>query len=559
VLRNGQNVQKSTYTFFDPAMAVDANELPLLLRFSGEVSRSEWSLSWRIFRDSCYAQAMIEVQKDWHYQTYQRGIATMKRIIAGGDDDNANYRELSGLYAFTGQYDLAADFCRQALARISDPASRLNMSIQLVGHLLNAGKEADAEATATAVLGQLPALRQRLGRSVQQIGLQLAVTSLNEDGTTHLLGMAQRTLHEVLQQPLDDAIAQVGGWIADNPSNHEVWANSTELRSLRGQIERTCGVIIDLAARCGPARMAADPDLHQLGEAVQHWLDTIAFHDCDDQSAILGRFAAAGSWDAAIQGEAAFDRLLEAVQPATDVASLQAERIGGTRQVARDLPWIRASVPYWYGRLARQFSRDHGTLDAQLVAHDALRLAEARTATAALGLSSPGYEMQADLGVEIAAMIAHDRQALHRVLVRIAKKNDKQLRDDAAQWIGDAARFLDPSWYAEVLAAWRDDVDYQPKYFWIAWRAALAKAPRQALMAAKLAAERFPHDTAFQEEYDFMRALLAPATPGAGTDPAAVPVAPPAPPGIIIPGPPPQHVDDGISSRWPDQSCAHAA
>ncbi len=87
-------------------------------------------------------------------------------------------------------------------------------------------------------------------------------------------------------------------------------------------------------------------------------------------------------------------------------------------------------------------------------------------------------------------------------------KNDKRLRDDTAQWLGDCVRALGVEWYAKVLACWKDELDYKPKYFWIAWRAALNGAPKHALMVAKLAAERFADDKDFAEEYAFMRTLL---------------------------------------------------
>ena len=539
---------KKAYRNFDPAMAVDANELPLLLRFSGEVSRSEWSLSWRIFQDAAYAKAMIDVQRDWHDETYHHGITTMQRLIAGGDEDTANFRELAGIYAFTGQYERAAYFCREAIARTTDPTSRLNMSIQLIGHLLNAGMKSKSEALATEVLEhQLPALKQILGRSYVPMAIQLADICLNEEGRPHLSAIAQSTVITILQQPLDDAIAQVSGWLADNPTNQEVWDNSTELRSLRSQIEQTCSIIISLVAQCGPDRLANDRDLTRMAEAVHLWLNAIAFHGSDDPGSLLGRYAIAGRWYDALYGNATFDRQLDSVQPETELATLHADR-GAPQQILRDMPWIRACVPYWYSMLARLFSHDRDHLDAKLVAHYAQRLAEARTATASLGLSTPQSEMQATLGEEVAALVAHDEPSLHGVLIRIAHANDKQMRDDAAMWIGDAARFLDPSWYATVLTAWKEDVDYQPKYFWIAWRAALSGAPRQALMAATLAVERFPTATAFSEELEYMRTLLAPVPAGASTTPAVDAPAPLQRPHVIIPGPIPQHASDGYSA-----------
>ena len=83
----------------------------------------------------------------------------------------------------------------------------------------------------------------------------------------------------------------------------------------------------------------------------------------------------------------------------------------------------------------------------------------------------------------------------------------------------DAARRLDPAWYAKVLAAWDEEVHYKPKYFWIAWRAALNKAPQHALLAAKLASERFPDDPAFTDEYAYMRQVLEPKKAGDTANP----------------------------------------
>ena len=187
----------------------------------------------------------------------------------------------------------------------------------------------------------------------------------------------------------------------------------------------------------------------------------------------------------------------------------------------RDLPWIRASVPYWYSRMIKLFRHDRATIDPLQVARLAIRLEEARRATAKLGLSDAWTETKAQIGAEIAALVAHDEPALRRVFHRVAEDPSKELRDDAAEWLGNTAKFLPLEWYAQALKAWVDEVDYKPKYFWIAWRAALNDAPKQALMAAKLAAERFPDDLTFAEELGFMQRLLSPSDAGTPIAPHA--------------------------------------
>ena len=68
-----------TYKSFGSSELFDRTKLEILLRFSGENTRSSWYLSWRIFKDPAYARTMIDVQRDWHFQTYQRAIVKMTR------------------------------------------------------------------------------------------------------------------------------------------------------------------------------------------------------------------------------------------------------------------------------------------------------------------------------------------------------------------------------------------------------------------------------------------------------------------------------------------------
>ena len=48
-------------------------------------TRSSWVLGWRIFSDRAYAEAMIDVQRDWHFHTYRQGVKKMEALIASGD------------------------------------------------------------------------------------------------------------------------------------------------------------------------------------------------------------------------------------------------------------------------------------------------------------------------------------------------------------------------------------------------------------------------------------------------------------------------------------------
>lgn len=500
---------EKAYKLFDPSMPFDANELPLLLRFSGESSRSEWSLSWRIFSEPAYCKTMIEVERDWQYETYQRGISTMQAMIKGGDDDNANYRELCGLYAFTGQYDLAAEYCRKARDRTDNTMSKMSLTIQLAGHLLNAGHTQEAIEAVTDVLDkQLPPLKERLGpATTMQIALELTGVCLNEEGGPAIKPLALKTMSQELIQPMGAVIDRLAAYVASPDFSKDRWDNDPDAHALRSLTGMYAGLGIELLHQEGPK--ATDPSLQALRTSLEHYFQGVAFYDLEDSSAVMEKEDFVGRWWGLVVGQEQLDAALDRVSPAKDAKVDFLHRTSGKEQMEKDLPFIRASVPYWYGRLADLYRRDKEHLDPKQVARITAYLAEAERATVALGLTNPRYLSQAILGQELQALTAHDLPGLRAVLHRVAENNDKALRDDAAQWLGDAARFCDLAWYRQVLDAWRTEVDYKPKYYWIAWRAALNKAPQQALMVAKLAAERFKDDPAFVEEYGFMRATLA--------------------------------------------------
>ncbi|MBA3710560.1 MAG: hypothetical protein H0W83_17280, partial [Planctomycetes bacterium] len=128
-----------------------------------------------------------------------------------------------------------------------------------------------------------------------------------------------------------------------------------------------------------------------------------------------------------------------------------------------------------------------------------------------LGLSNARIDHTTHLGTVIVALLEQDAKTLRERLKFVAKENDKRLRDDTAQWLGDTARCLDAKWYDQVIQIWKEEVNYKPKWFWVAWRAALNKAPQSALAVAKRAAAEFKDDPSFTEEYEFMRQILEPA------------------------------------------------
>jgi hypothetical protein len=522
------------YTSFDEGEAFDPNGLGLLLRFSGENTRGPWRLSYRIFSDPEYAKTMIDVQRDWHYQTYQRGIEKMKKLIADGDSDNANFRELSGLYSFTGQYDLAVQYHEQAITHTSDPDNRLGMTVELVQHLFDAKQDEKARAAALDILeNQLPALKKdpaykdKIAAAQGQIGLELA------SALTHgkAYDLALRTLKDTQLDDMAAKITKVGEWLNSPAFNQRTWDNAPQLLGLRRQFLMYTGIAVEVLDGISQDELTTNTDLQTVARTVQDWLTSIAFHDIDEPEDALSRYSIAGRFYAAMLGEERLLALLESVDLPKKNARDHAKRIGGLAQLQLDLPWIKLSVPFWTSQMLELFAKERTTLDKAAVAKLAKQVKESYDASARLGLDHPLFERNLHLSQVISAVVGQDAELLRTRLKWVKEKDDKRLRDDTAQWLGDPARFVPVEWYQQVLQVWKDELNYKPKWYWIAWRAALNGAPQHALKVAEMAKNEFKDDLSFAEEHAFMKKVfdqpaktpgsLTPA-PAATKQPAAV-------------------------------------
>ncbi len=131
---------EKTAKAFSEGSAFDPDSIRVQLRFPGEDERSPARLSWRIFAEPEYARVMIEVQRDVHFQTFQRGIRKLQKLIADGDEDGANHHQLAELLAASAEFDDAVAEARKAMVHTSDPVSQLAIAIDLVRYLAGGGK-----------------------------------------------------------------------------------------------------------------------------------------------------------------------------------------------------------------------------------------------------------------------------------------------------------------------------------------------------------------------------------------------------------------------------------
>ncbi len=499
------------YKSFGSGELFDLTKLEVLLRFSGENTRSSWFLSSRIFEDPQYARTMIDVQRDWHFQTYQSAIEKMRSLIASGDSDASNYTELAGLYHYTGQYELAAQALADAIARTPAGETRVSMSVDRVIALIEARKTSEGVALARELRdAQIPMLEEAMGTPLLDPRLALVDALQVERGD---LALALEIMAQEVKPAIEEEIARLAASLEDETGDLEVWRAQTE--TARGQIRWyvASGISLLLATRDGD--LATRPERAEVESGISDWIAQLAFRELDPSESPLTRYAVIARFDEARFGtEETLARIETAPLPASGAID-HALRGQGEAQVERDLSFARISPTFWASELASLFAKERPTLDLERVARFARRSQQAREEAQALGLDHRGFERESREVRLIAALALGDDRALRALLREIKLESDRRLRMNAASWVATAARFQTMAHFERVVAIWRDEVDYKPMWFWIAWSAALNGATDQALLVARSAASEYADDRAFVEEYRFMKQRFA-APPSAG-------------------------------------------
>jgi len=503
-----------TYKSFGSGELFDRTKLEILLRFSGENTRSSWYLSWRIFADPDYARTMIDVQRDWHFQTYQRAIVKMRALIASGDSDPANYTELAGLYHYTGQYDLAADSLVEAIARSDAGETRVSMGIDRVVALASAGKTRQASALARELREHdIPALEQETGARVDDAKLSLADSVMVERCD---LALALDILANDVTPSVNQQLATLAESLRAKHVDMEAWRLQTEPMRDRLRWYVSSSIALLFATRDG--ELANAPARAALTGASREWIQQLAFRELDPSDSPLSRYAVIGRLLEATSDPAQVLARIEAAPPPADPKIDHTARGDGPEQLDRDLSFVRISPSFWASELASLFAKENRELDRARVAALGLRATQARDDARALGLDHRSFAHELRELRLVTALVAGDEPKLRVELRDIKLENDRRVRMNAASWIAGVARFQTVPRFARVVEIWREEVDYKPMWFWIAWSAALNGAPDQALLVARTAARENRDDRAFVEEYQFMqRRFSAPRAAGTPT------------------------------------------
>jgi hypothetical protein len=493
------------YQAFSGDAVVDPHQLGILLRFSGENVRTPYVLSYRIFGERDYSRTMVDVQRDWHYHTYRQGYEKMLSLVEKGDHDPANYRELSGLCQATGQFAESAAFLQQAIERTPEASSVLNLEVERLGDLLEAGQTEAARALATAIIDhRLPAAEEAIGGARAHLGNVIA-TVLTARGAHVDLATDALTRHV-----LPDASVKLRAcylFANSRQFSAEAWNAAPEWIEARQLLEDTASSIIGVLRAARPESVGTEPELADLAQFAETWLEAVAFARLAESDDALQKYALAGHYYRAVVGAERFGTLLAAAEPAAKARDHAARR-GGLAQMLRDLPWVRTSVQYYSVALDELFDRDRDAVDAEEVDALAKGAVAAQAAAARLGIRGPQLDVPVE-ACQLAADLVNGREEQVRArFEQVRDVGDKILRDVAERTIGRVARFVAVPQFERVMTLWCDVVGVKQSLFAIAWAAALNHAPAQALAAAEIAARRFPDDTTFAAEREFMQRLL---------------------------------------------------
>lgn len=498
-------VLKKAYGAFGMLEAFDPDQIAIAVRFSGENVRSDYVLGSRIFQEPEYSAAMIDVQRDWHLHTYQRGITKMVAMIEAGDRDPANLRELSGLYERTAQHAEAAEYLRQSLAASGDPT--LGLTIRLIDNLFEAKDIEGARKTARAAIDdRMPTLQKQLGMAFGTVALQF-IAVLAADGRA--IDLATEVCDRYAIESLARQLGPVMNFLGGRRFSQEVWDQSMEMTEVRASLRLAAVTLTDLIRRAGPDALLDNESLRRAASFVETWIQVVSPRDVSDRGDRLFRISEAAAYACvALSEEAVVTQALKAAPPKVFPEEF-GQRLTGLGQFRADLPWFRISVPFWSSRLYLLFERSRTELDRSLAARYIQRVIESRAEAKALGIDHFSFDLQEHLARLISALLNSNEAELSARFEHVARQGDKSLTDETARMLGTVARFVDPSFFQRALELWHSSVDHPPSAFAIAWTAMGFHAKTPALAAARAATLRYPSEPAFTEELRGLELLSA--------------------------------------------------
>ncbi len=491
------------YKHFGATETFDANGLGLLLRFSNEKTRGPWRLGWRIFSDRNYAETMIDIQKDWHFQTYLQGIKKMQTMLK--DEKNhtpANYREIASLYAFTGQWDKFVENHQKAVALTKDKVSLLEFNSDYINTLFDADRKDEAVQAVNNTISDLSdqELRKRLGDGIISYGLKVSSICASNHQSKEAV--------QILDNTVTMSVVRVGQMlnqlIAAGKHKDAQWTTHPQMQMLRRIMRQYVAIGISALTHFPEGELPTKGSVYQI---TNQWLSNIAHADAEGPTGMLNNYSVLGNYLALTKP---LDEIIDLCEKAEFPSAIDIDHksIFSGGPLDQQIAWIKASSPFWAQEILQQVSDKHAELSVERVVKCDKALTASLEFVKKHKLDSRGLQIAVIQAQVAVAMLEKDNKRLKALLKSVKERDDKWLRDGVAALMGNMSRHIKLTDYKKAIEVWIQEVNYKPKYYWIAWRAALSGSPKHALYIAQRAAEIFHDDKSFVEEYNYMKEIF---------------------------------------------------
>jgi len=440
--------------------------------------------------DPPYAETMIRVQRDWHFAYLLAGRNTMIEMIKR-EKDPPTLLELAGFYRSLGQWPLAAEYYRKAIAAVpaDDVLARVNERERLAV-CLERGGDRDG------------AVRELLETAAELVKADTAPGAKPERFTGQRLKLAGALT--AMDRPWD-------AWKLAAPAAKALSATGPLSAE---NAERLAGILLSMRELDEGGKRPADASesaARELEDILVRSMGPGFFKEQDPLHSVMAKYSNLAVIYAARNGRAyALERLL-APGPLPAGNRPHHRRGNPTPAVeAEDWKWIRLSVPAYIHFFSQALDQRKPVAGR--------RTDEAVRILAALEKALPEIEKLGSMSnMEFALLairvqrdaITKNWAGMDETFRMMKRRNWAQLYRLVAMSLGDAAEYMTPAEFEQQFRKFCDQSPPLPHYFRAVYGALSKDCPQAALAAARITAERFPDNPDVQNEYRLLQEHVA--------------------------------------------------
>ena len=473
VLRRGEASYDETGTKpFDP------QGIQFLFRFAGEPVRTRYRLGTRMFVDAEYGEVLTRVQEMWHFHTYKEGIDTMVEELKVRPV-TSSVLELAALYQVTEQWDEAIELMQRALSQLdaADVSSQTTKLVELAMVQKASGARDAALASNNYAAAKLRELEADPKRAQKFFGNRIACATMYRalDRPAAAWGVLKRDalkMEREGQLPYQVLIPLVNILITFRQLDEQGTLTEKDAAAARAELE----------------------------DVMTRGFGSGYFESRDSFGIQMLKYGVLASYFSYKFGP---EKLIEELSKDGPYPTKDRDHTArGGDAYKDDWPWIRISLMSYSSAIGWMLDKDH----PERLKADALgRLVDAglRALARAERLGAQRKDMTVGWRI-IRASLNKDLDELEQVLKEARKKNWSETYKVVSRTLGSSARLVPPDHFRKQVELFAKYVPARSEYFQVAWEAFRADASDHAVIAAGVAANRYPSIKPMQTERDFL-------------------------------------------------------